>query len=115
VTVHLAVRDEVPPELDLRALIESHRRAGAVASVAVRRLPDAHRHGVVIAGEDGRVHGYQSSPSAAEALSDLADCGVYCFSPEVFDYLPGRPDLGRGDEVLPALLEHDAPVHAFHF
>ena len=80
--------------------------------------------GVVITGEDGRIQGFQEKPDPAEALSDLANCGIYMFRAEIFDYFPGRGTAarrGRGPargfvdwamDVFPALLEGDVPFHS---
>ncbi len=67
--------------------------------------------GVVIAGSDGRIQGFQEKPDPAEALSDLASCMIYVLSPEIFDYFPDRPVVDFALDVFPALLDHDVPFH----
>jgi mannose-1-phosphate guanylyltransferase/mannose-1-phosphate guanylyltransferase/phosphomannomutase len=62
-------------------------------------------------GEDGRIQGFQEKPDPAEALSDLGNCGIYLFEPEIFDYFPRRPFVDWAKDVFPALLEHDVPFH----
>ena len=98
-------------DIDFTALIEAHERTTGIATLAVKRVPNVDEYGVVIAGRDGRVQGFQEKPDPAEALSDLASCMIYVFSPEVFDYFPAdaRPDFAL--DVFPALLEHDVPFH----
>ena len=66
---------------------------------------------MVIHDEDGRIQGFQEKPDPDEALSDLANCGIYCFSPEIFDYFPDEPFADWAGDVFPALLEHDVPFH----
>jgi mannose-1-phosphate guanylyltransferase/mannose-1-phosphate guanylyltransferase/phosphomannomutase len=78
----------------------------------------------VITGEDGRIQGFQEKPETSEALSDLANCGVYMFRAEIFDFFPA-PGASRaaGDDdpegfadwamdVFPALLEADVPFYS---
>jgi mannose-1-phosphate guanylyltransferase/mannose-1-phosphate guanylyltransferase/phosphomannomutase len=67
--------------------------------------------GVVIAGSDGRIQGFQEKPDPAEALSDLANCMIYVLDPEVFDYFPDKPAVDFALDVFPALLENDVPFH----
>jgi mannose-1-phosphate guanylyltransferase len=74
-------------------------------------VPDTREYGVVIHDEDGRVQGFQEKPEPAEALSDLGNCGIYCFEPEVFDYFPVSDPVDWAEDVFPALLEHDVPFH----
>ncbi|HXS46818.1 MAG TPA: NDP-sugar synthase, partial [Solirubrobacterales bacterium] len=59
-----------------------------------------------------------------EALSDLANCGIYMFRAEIFDYFPepGTSKAAGADDpdgfadwamdVFPALLENDVPFYS---
>ena len=60
---------------------------------------------------DGRITGFQEKPAPAEALSDLGNCGIYVFSPEIFDYFPEAPFADWAHDVFPALLENDVPFY----
>ena len=77
----------------------------------MRRVANVSEFGVVIAGSDGRVQGFQEKPDPAEALSDLANCMIYVLEPEVFDYFPDKPVVDFALDVFPALLENDVPFH----
>ena len=98
-------------DVDLNALVERHRQAGGIATLTVKKVPDTREYGVVIHDSDGRISGFQEKPDPAEALSDLGNCGIYCFSPEIFDYFPERPFADWAQDVFPALLENDVPFH----
>jgi mannose-1-phosphate guanylyltransferase len=98
-------------DLDVRALVERHRSAGGIATLTVKQVPDTREYGVVIHDEDGRVQGFQEKPDSAEALSNLANCGIYCFSPAIFDFFPTEDPVDWADDVFPALLDHDVPFH----
>jgi mannose-1-phosphate guanylyltransferase/mannose-1-phosphate guanylyltransferase/phosphomannomutase len=98
-------------DVDLTALAEAHRANGGVATLAVKKVKDVSEYGVIVTGADGRVQGFQEKPDPAEALSDLVNCMVYAFSPEVFDYFPAEDPVDFAHDVFPALLEHDVPFH----
>jgi mannose-1-phosphate guanylyltransferase len=98
-------------DVDLNALVERHRQAGGIATLTVKKVDDTREYGVVIHDSDGRIQGFQEKPDPAEALSDLGNCGIYCFSPEIFDYFPDRPFADWAQDVFPALLENDVPFH----
>lgn len=98
-------------DIDLTALVERHREAGGIATLALRRVPDTREYGVVILAGDGRVQGFQEKPDPAEALSDLGNCGIYVFEPQIFDYFPDEPFVDWAMDVFPALLAHDVPFH----
>ena len=96
-------------DLDLGALVSEHRERGWIATLATKRVPNVSEYGVVVAGSDGRVQGFQEKPDPAEALSDLANCMIYVLEPEIFDYFPDREEVDFALDVFPALLEHDVP------
>jgi mannose-1-phosphate guanylyltransferase/mannose-1-phosphate guanylyltransferase/phosphomannomutase len=77
----------------------------------VKKVADTREYGVVIHDADGRIQGFQEKPDPAEALSDLGNCGIYVFRPEIFDYFPDRPFVDWAEDVFPALLENDIPFY----
>jgi mannose-1-phosphate guanylyltransferase/mannose-1-phosphate guanylyltransferase/phosphomannomutase len=120
----LVVAGDALTDIDFRAMREFHDSHDGVATVATKRVPDTDQYGVVIAGEDGRIQGFQEKPDPAEALSDLANTCIYMFRREVFDFFPAPgtskaagpedPD-GFADwamDVFPALLEGDVPFYS---
>ena len=98
-------------DLDLRALVQRHRETGGIATLTVKRVPDPSQYGVVVCDRDGRITGFQEKPDPAEALTDLASCGIYCFSPEIFDYFPEREFVDWAQDVFPVLLDNDVPFY----
>src|SRR6476646_11975058 len=98
-------------DIDLTALVAAHNENGGIATLAVKCVPNVSEFGVVIAGSDGRIQGFQEKPDPAEALSDLASCMIYMLSPEIFDYFPDRPAVDFALDVFPALLDNDVPFH----
>ncbi|MGI8946093.1 MAG: sugar phosphate nucleotidyltransferase [Thermoleophilaceae bacterium] len=107
----VVVSGDALTDTDLGALLERHRASGGIATLTVRKVTDTREYGVVIHDEDGRVQGFQEKPEPAEALSDLANCGIYCCSPEIFDYFPSEPFADWAGDVFPALLGNDVPFH----
>ncbi len=98
-------------DIDMNELVERHRQAGGIATLTVKKVSETSEYGVVIHDEDGRIQGFQEKPDPDEALSDLANCGIYCFSPEIFDYFPDEPFADWAADVFPKLLENDVPFH----
>ncbi|MDQ4131289.1 MAG: NDP-sugar synthase [Actinomycetota bacterium] len=98
-------------DVDLTVLLERHRTAGGIATLTVKRVPDTREFGVVVNDEEGRVQGFQEKPEPDEALSEVANCGIYCFEREIFDYFPDEASVDWASDVFPALLEHDVPFY----
>jgi mannose-1-phosphate guanylyltransferase/mannose-1-phosphate guanylyltransferase/phosphomannomutase len=98
-------------DIDLGALAEAHRRNGGIATLATKRVTNVSEYGVVVTDGEGRVSGFQEKPEPSEALSDLANCMIYVFEREIFDYYPEADPADFALDVFPALLEHDVPFH----
>jgi mannose-1-phosphate guanylyltransferase/mannose-1-phosphate guanylyltransferase/phosphomannomutase len=112
----LVISGDALTDIDLTALAERHRSTGAVATLAVKKVPDTREYGVVLHDRDGRVTGFQEKPAPQEALSDLGNCGIYVFEPRIFDYFPERAFVDWAKDVFPVLLASDVPfyVHELH-
>jgi mannose-1-phosphate guanylyltransferase len=120
----LVVAGDALTDIDFRAMREFHESHDGVATVATKRVPDTDQYGVVIAGEDGRIQGFQEKPDPAEALSDLANTCIYMFRAEIFDFFPapGTSKAAGPDDppefadwamdVFPALLDGDVPFYS---
>src|SRR5262245_10206565 len=120
----LVISGDALTDVDLGAMRTFHESHDGIATLATKRVSDTTQFGVAITGADGRIQGFQEKPEPAEALSDLANCGIYMFRKEVFDFFPApgtSKAAGEGDpagfadwamDVFPALLEHDVAFYS---
>jgi mannose-1-phosphate guanylyltransferase/mannose-1-phosphate guanylyltransferase/phosphomannomutase len=120
----LVISGDALTDIDLTAMREFHESHERIATLATKRVEDTTQFGVAITDSEGRIGGFQEKPQASEALSDLANCGIYMFRHEIFDFFPapgaskaakpGDPD-GFADwamDVFPRLLESDVPFYS---
>jgi mannose-1-phosphate guanylyltransferase len=107
----LVISGDALTDIDLSAFAARHHQSGGVATLAVKKVSDTREYGVVLHDRDGRITGFQEKPAPEEALSDLGNCGIYMFEPEIFDYFPDRPFVDWAQDVFPTLLENDIPFH----
>lgn len=98
-------------DVDLAPMRAFHDSHDGVATLAVKRVADTSQYGVVIHDSEGRIQGFQEKPPADEALSELANCMIYMFRPEIFDYFPEVDEVDFAFDVFPALLENDVPFY----
>ncbi|MBK5231554.1 MAG: NDP-sugar synthase [Thermoleophilia bacterium] len=123
----LVISGDALTDIDLTAMKEFHESHDGVATLATKKVKDTSEFGVIISDGDGRIQGFQEKPEPAEALSDLANCGIYMFDREIFDFFPGpgesklsepgQPD-GFADwalDVFPALMESGRPFYSHEF
>ena len=120
----LIISGDALTDIDLTAMREFHESHDGIATLATKRVEDTTQFGVAITDSDGRIGGFQEKPQPSEALSDLANCGIYMFRKEIFDFFPapgtskaakpGDPD-GFADwamDVFPKLLAEDVPFYS---
>lgn len=107
----LVISGDALTDLDVGRLVERHKASGGIATLCVTKVEATSEYGVVLHDDEGRITGFQEKPHPDEALSDLANCGMYIFSPEIFDYFPDTPFADFANDVFPRLLEHDVPFH----
>jgi mannose-1-phosphate guanylyltransferase/mannose-1-phosphate guanylyltransferase/phosphomannomutase len=100
-------------DIDFGALLAHHRAKGGIATLAVKRVDDTTRYGVVVHDADARVVGFQEKPSREDAHSNLCNCGIYVFEPAIFDYIPAGAFVDFAMDVFPALLAAKEPFHVF--
>jgi mannose-1-phosphate guanylyltransferase len=107
----LIISGDALTDVDLTKLWEAHKRKGGIATLALKGVDDPSQLGVVIVNEDGRIQGFQEKPDPAEALSNLGNCGIYVFEPQIFDYFPEREFVDWAMDVFPRLLEEDVSFY----
>ena len=105
----LVISGDALTDIDLRALVASHRERGALATLAATRVADPREYGVVLHDGEGRISGFQEKPEPQDARSDLGSCGIYCLEPAIFDYFPPTPFVDWAQDVFPVLLAERVP------
>lgn len=97
----LVVNADNLTDFDLSELVEAHRVSDTLATLAVFRASVPTECGIVeVAGD--RVIGYVEKPS--DPPSDLANAGMYAFSPAVLDEIDGPLPKDIGYDLLPLLV-----------
>jgi NDP-sugar pyrophosphorylase family protein len=94
--------------VDMAEMLKSHKKSGAIATVALYHVKDPLEYGVADV-EGGRIVRFAEKP----VLEHDYNTGIYIFEPEIFDYINPREDFAKN--VFPRLLEARKPINAFVF
>ena len=84
----LVISGDALTDIDLTKLLAQHRQSGGIATLALKRVEDPSKFGVVIRDKGGRILGFQEKPAPGEELSNLCNCGIYIFEPAIFRLHP---------------------------
>jgi len=109
----LVMSGDALTDADLTGLVSAHRGNGAIATMAVKEVPDPSEYGVVVTDDEGRVVGFQEKPTIEEARSRLCNCGMYVFEPEILSHIPEGQFDDFGKRLFPDLLKQGVPFHAY--
>ncbi|HKZ63221.1 MAG TPA: NDP-sugar synthase [Thermoplasmata archaeon] len=102
---------DVLVDLDVRPLIDFHRRRKSVATIALTEVEDPTEYGIVGLGRDGRIERFKEKPSREEAFSNLVNAGIYVLEPEVLDLIPEDRKFDFSKDVFPAILAKGLALH----
>jgi mannose-1-phosphate guanylyltransferase len=107
----LALNGDILTDLDLTAMVETHRDRGAVATIALTHVEDARPFGLVPIEPEGRVIGFLEKPT--EPVPGDVNAGTYVLEPSALDDRESGRNISIEREIFPELIERGLPVYGF--
>ena len=107
----LVISGDALTDIDLAAVVETHRARGALVTVCLTRVPDPVDFGIVITDGNGRVERFLEKPTWGQVFSDTVNTGIYVMEPEVLDHVGTGMVVDWSADVLPALIAAGAPIY----
>ncbi len=92
-------------DVDVREVVAFHKGRGAMATLALMPVSDTSQYGVVRLDGEGNIVAFQEKPHPKEAISNLANTGIYVLEPEVLRYVPDDTFFDFAKDLFPRLLE----------
>lgn len=106
----LIVSGDALTDIDLTAAARRHEEKRAAATIVVTRVDDPREYGLVAFDGNGMVTGFVEKPGWAQAVTDLANTGIYLLSPEALRYIPDGEEFDFANDLFPLLLKEGLPV-----
>lgn len=100
-------------DIDLTAMWRFHRKRGAVATMAIKRVDARFEYGVTMTDATQRIKGFLEKPSWSDVFSNKVNTGIYLFEPEVLKLIPAGRPYDFGHDVWPKLLKMKKPIYAY--
>src|SRR5918911_3616170 len=101
----VVVSGDALTDVDIKELVAFHKKKGALATIALRRVYDTSEFGVVEVNKECDILGFQEKPDPQEAISTLANTGIYVFESRALSYIPEDTFFDFAEDVFPKLLE----------
>lgn len=98
-------------DVDLAAVVRTHRERGADATLALLPVTDASEYGVAVRDGADRITAFQEKPAHGTELSRLANTGIYVLQPHVLDRCSDWGLTDFGSELFPRMLDEGMHLH----
>lgn len=112
-TTFVIVYGDVLTNLDLRAMLAFHRRHQAHLTLALYRVDNPARCGLVNLDIQGRVRQFIEKPAPDRIFTDLANGGVYIVEPSILEHIPNGQFYDFGLDLFPKLLAQRIPLYGY--
>lgn len=96
---------DVIADVNIKALVDAHKRSGAVATMALTTVENPTEFGIVGLDETGRIVRFKEKPKPEEVFSNLVNAGIYVLSPEALREVPQGTQYDFSKQLFPRLLE----------
>jgi NDP-sugar pyrophosphorylase family protein len=109
-------------DVNVKGLVEFHKRKHALMTIALRRVENVEGYGIADVNRDMRISRFVEKPTPEEAPSDLANTGLYMVSPEIRKVfkekgvkriMKERHRLDFGYDFIPYLIGTERPVYGY--
>ncbi len=99
---------------DLSKIMKFHKASGAKITIVANESSDPREYGIVKVDKENRVIGFVEKPSWSQAISNLANTGVYIVNPECLELIPKGRRYDFAKDLFPLMLERDMPIFCYH-
>jgi NDP-sugar pyrophosphorylase family protein len=107
----LVLYGDVLADIDLHALIQTHRTNRSFGTLVLYEVEDPSRCGIVDVEPDGSIKRFVEKPAPGTITGNLANAGIYVLEPEVLRHIPRGRMFDFGTDVFPALLAESYSLH----
>jgi len=100
-------------DLNIRAQLAFHRRKKAVATLAVIKVEQPWKYGLVNLDNDDRVIGFEEKPPPEKCQSNLVNTGLYVLEPDVLGIIPQATPFDFAKDVFPRILRMKRSMYGY--
>jgi mannose-1-phosphate guanylyltransferase len=100
----IVLNGDIFADIDYKALIEAHKKANALATMALCSVEDPSCFGVVELCKDNYITRFIEKPPKGQVPSNFINAGAYVLDPGVFDFIPEGRAVSIEREIFPRLV-----------
>ena len=109
----LVISGDALTNFNLTKLVEYHKSANTLATLALYNNPEPMDYGVITINSNGQITRFQEKPSRGTVMSDYINTGIYVLEPDILDYV--KPDIpfDFAHDLFPLLYERGYPLYGY--
>jgi len=105
----LAMNGDIITNMNISNLVETHRKTGGIATIALKEFGVKIPYGHVVADKGGKVTAFEEKPT----LSYMANAGVYVLEPMLLDSIPKGRVCSLETETFPSLIARGELINSY--
>lgn len=109
----VVISGDIATDINIREMITFHKKKDSLFTLAVSIVDDPTKYGVVSLNSDGKIQRFLEKPSRDKVFSPLVNAGIYVIEKEVLKEIPENTFYDFGKQLLPLLLEKNAPLYGY--
>ncbi|MDA4126843.1 MAG: sugar phosphate nucleotidyltransferase [Thaumarchaeota archaeon] len=106
----IAMNGDIITNLNIRNLVDTHRKRGDTATIALKEFGVKIPYGHVVLNSDGQVKAFEEKPT----LNYMANAGIYILEPRVIDSIPAGVVCSLETETFPKLISQGERVGSYY-
>ena len=100
-------------EINLKKMIELHKKKGGIATIALTKTPTPWLFGIVGMEDDRIVEFTEKPPKGTEKTNLMATC-IYVMEPNILKFMPNK-FLDSTGLIFPILLENKQKIYGYDY
>jgi mannose-1-phosphate guanylyltransferase len=105
---------DVFTDMNLTAMLETHRKKSAKATIALTPADNPTMYGTVETDANGCVKCFVEKPKPEAVTTNMINAGTYILEPELLDYIPANQSYMFETGLFPLLLQRGDLFYSFN-
>ena len=112
-TTFAVVHGDILTDFNLSKMMQFHRKRGAIATIALMKVPNPEGVGIVETDEERRIINFIEKPTGDVPASDYGNGGIYVLDNTIFNHIPEDSFSDFAYDVFPKLIELGLPFYGY--
>jgi NDP-sugar pyrophosphorylase family protein len=109
----IIMNGDILTDMDLSAMLSSHKSSGAAVSIALHEVPDPSAYGLVLTDGSNRIQRFLEKPKDTKPAASWINAGIYIFDKKALSYIPAGKNVSVEKQTFPEMIEKGGLLSAY--